>query len=157
MRTIDREIVSALILSKDGKLLMGRKDSTHGGVYSDCWHIPGGGLDTGEDLMHGLTREIAEETGIDISTGRVSLTDDSGYGESEKTLKESGERVLCKMHFNVYSVQLDRDAAQVPLAMNDDLVELRWFQMSELQELKLTPPSITLFRKLGWIHSNPSA
>lgn len=43
LREITREIVSGLIFSADGKLLMGKKDPTKGGVYSDCWHIPGGG------------------------------------------------------------------------------------------------------------------
>lgn len=136
---------------------MGRKDPAHGGVYSDCWHIPGGGLDAGEDLLEGLAREIAEETGIDTSAGHVSLADDTGYGESEKTLKDSGEKVLCKMHFNVYSVHLDQEAAHVSLAMNDDLVELHWFAMDELSGIQLTPPSVALFTKLGWIKAKPSA
>jgi hypothetical protein len=42
MREIERTIVSALIFSQDGKLLMGKKDPAKGGVYPDCWHIPGG-------------------------------------------------------------------------------------------------------------------
>lgn len=41
MREIERQIVSALIFSKDGKLFQGMKDPNKGGVYSDCWHIPG--------------------------------------------------------------------------------------------------------------------
>jgi 8-oxo-dGTP pyrophosphatase MutT (NUDIX family) len=27
---------------------MGQKDPNKGGVYSDYWHIPGGGVDNGE-------------------------------------------------------------------------------------------------------------
>jgi 8-oxo-dGTP pyrophosphatase MutT (NUDIX family) len=51
MRAIHRDIVSALIFAKDGKLLMGKKESDGGGVYADCWHIPGGGIDEGEDQI----------------------------------------------------------------------------------------------------------
>jgi len=42
MRTINRDIVSAVILSKDFKILLGKKDPSKGGVYASSWHIPGG-------------------------------------------------------------------------------------------------------------------
>ncbi|MEI8090766.1 MAG: hypothetical protein WCG98_00445 [bacterium] len=45
MREIHRTIVSAVIFSKDGKLLMGKKDPNAGGVYSQYRHFPGGGVD----------------------------------------------------------------------------------------------------------------
>lgn len=43
------------------------KDVNKGGVYTDCWHIPGGGIEEGEDKNSALMREVKEETGIDIS------------------------------------------------------------------------------------------
>jgi len=64
MRKIKRDSVSALIFTKDGKLFQGMKDPAKGGVYADCWHIPGGGIDEGEDKRTALIREIQEETGI---------------------------------------------------------------------------------------------
>jgi len=33
-----------------------------------------------------------------------------------------------------------------------DLVELKWFDMSELKAVKLTPPSVELFKRLGYIN-----
>ncbi len=45
MRTMQREIVSALLLSKDHKVLFARKNQNKSAVYSDCWHIPGGGIE----------------------------------------------------------------------------------------------------------------
>lgn len=45
MKIVNREIVSALIISRDRRLLMGMKIPNGGGVYSYCWHIPGGGVD----------------------------------------------------------------------------------------------------------------
>ena len=149
MKTIDREIVSALIFSKDGKLLMGMKDPESGGVYVDCWHIPGGGVDENETQLDALRREILEEVGIDIRSCRVALADDEGTGETEKTLKDTGEKVLCRMNFNVYRVDVDRDAAEIETKLSDDLVKLEWVVLAKLGDYKLTPPSVALFKRLG--------
>ncbi|MDD4937858.1 MAG: NUDIX hydrolase [Candidatus Shapirobacteria bacterium] len=150
MRTINRVIVSALIFSKDSKLFMGQKDTNKGGVYSDCWHIPGGGVDEGETKETALIREIKEETGIDISSLEIKLVDNQGKGTSEKTLS-TGEKVICEMEFNVYKIQLPQNSKDVKIILSDDLVEYDWFDLSDLQNQKLTPPSINLFRKLGYM------
>lgn len=150
MRTIHRDIASALIFSKDGKLLMGMKDPSGGGVYADCWHIPGGGVDAGETNERALHREVLEEVGIDITNCKVALADDQGSGETEKTIKDTGEKVLCKMKFYVYRVDIDQNAAVIELKPNDDLVKLEWVDLSDLDNYKLTPPSLTLFKRLGY-------
>lgn len=152
MREIKRQIVSALIFSKDGKLFQGMKDPNKGGVYSDCWHIPGGGIEEGENKKSALIREVQEETGIDISLYTIELVDDIGRGESEKTLKDSGEKVLCKMTFSVYKVVIsDKDADEIPISLNDDLIKYQWVNLTDLKTIKLTPPSIALFTRLGYL------
>jgi len=152
MREIQRRIVSALIFSKDGKLFQGMKDPKNGGVYSDCWHIPGGGVDNGETNEQALIREIKEETGIDISLYRIELIDDKGEGESEKVLKDTGEKVLCRMKFNVYKINIyDKVSKDIKVTLNDDLKEYIWMDMKDLKNYKLTPPSENLFKRLGYI------
>ncbi len=151
MRTIQRTIVSALIFSKDGRLLMGMKDPNSGGVYADCWHIPGGGVDEGETQEQALRREMLEEVGIDIADCKVTLADDQGSGETEKTLKDTGEKVLCNMKFYVYRVDVDSNAADIALEPSDDLVKLEWVDLANLREHTLTPPSVTLFSRLGYL------
>jgi 8-oxo-dGTP pyrophosphatase MutT (NUDIX family) len=153
MKEIERDIVSALIFAKDGKLFQGMKDSRKGGVYSDCWHIPGGGVDEGETKEEALKREIKEETGIDISGYEIILVDDAGRGESDKTLK-TGEKTRCKMKFFVYKVEIrDKNAAEIKVSLDDDLNKFRWTDPKELSNLKLTPPSVELFKKLGYLQS----
>jgi 8-oxo-dGTP pyrophosphatase MutT (NUDIX family) len=152
VRIIQREIVSALIFSKDGKLFQGMKAQNKGGVYSDCWHIPGGGLDEGEDKINAVIREIREETGIDISQSQIELVDDIGKGESEKILKDTREKVLCKMNFNIYKVVInDKNANEIKVELNDDLVRYQWFDLKDLHDIKLTPPSVELFRRLKYL------
>lgn len=150
MRTIYRDIASALIFSEDGKLLMGMKDPNAGGVYADCWHIPGGGVDKGETNGQALHREVLEEVGIDITSCTVTLADDQGSGETEKTIKDTGEKVLCKMKFYVYRVDMDQNAAEIEPKPNDDLVKLEWVDLADLSNYKLTPPSTILFKRLGY-------
>jgi 8-oxo-dGTP pyrophosphatase MutT (NUDIX family) len=151
MRHIHRDIVSALIFSKDNKLFQGKKDPKDGGVYSDAWHIPGGGIDAGENKIDALVREIKEEVGLDISKYPIELVDDTGTGQSEKVLKETGEHVLCDMTFNVYKVMLDKNADKISAQLNDDLVEYHWVDIADIPKFKMTPPSVELFTKLGYL------
>jgi 8-oxo-dGTP pyrophosphatase MutT (NUDIX family) len=65
-----------MIFSKDGKLFQGKKHPARGGVYPCAWHLPGGGIEEGEDKIFALRREVLEETGIDISPYSIELVDD---------------------------------------------------------------------------------
>jgi 8-oxo-dGTP pyrophosphatase MutT (NUDIX family) len=151
MRVIHRDIVAGLIVSKDDKFLFGMKDPKGGGVYADCWHTPGGGVEQGETQLEALAREIREEMGIDIAEASVTLLDDKGEGESEKSLKGSGEVVNAHMKFYVYKITFDKNAEDVKTMPGDDLEKFTWVDPDRLSEYKLTPPSIELFTRLGWM------
>ncbi len=153
MRTIHREIVSAHVYSSDGKLFMARNtDPNAGEAYGDCWKIPGGGVEPGENKLQALEREVFEETGIDISSFQAELVDDSMAGEAEKTFRETGERVLAKMKFFTYKVVLDKSATEIKITLDpQEFSEYEWFELPKLKLLKLSPPSIELFNKLGYL------
>ncbi|MET0728523.1 MAG: NUDIX hydrolase [Acidimicrobiales bacterium] len=59
----DWVVGGALILSGDGVLLVQnrRRNGSHD------WTPPGGVIDDGESLIEGLTREVAEETGLRVT------------------------------------------------------------------------------------------
>lgn len=147
MKTIHRNIVSALIYSKDNKLFLGKKNQNKGGVYVDCWHLPGGGVDQGETQTEALAREVLEETGIDIKNCHLTLVDDKDTGKSEKII--NGEKVLCKMKFNVYKIVLSRVSGAVRIKLSDDLEKYKWFRETEIMNYKLTPPLRKLIIKIG--------
>lgn len=148
MRMIKRDIVAAAITSKDSKLFLGKKNPKKGGVYIDCWHLPGGGKEEGETDLKALQREIIEETGIDIHNAQIQLIDSQGKGDSEKTLL-SGETVIVKMNFHVFSVRLPVAAQTIKLRLEDDIAEGMWVRKSDLPLLKLTPPSKELIERIG--------
>lgn len=58
------------IIYKDGKLFC-QQLKKQGGVASDFWCTPGGGLDPLEPLIDGLKREMIEETGVAPEIGRL--------------------------------------------------------------------------------------
>lgn len=149
MREINREIVSAVIISKDNKIYFARR--THpDGVYPDCWHIPGGGIEEGEDQITALKREIMEEAGIDTANSTIKFVDGEEHGEAEKTLRDTGEKVLCHMHFNDYQVNVDLDADKIKMNPTDDeFSESKWVNFDDIKKLNIVPPSIKLFKKMG--------
>jgi len=72
--------------------------------------------------------------------------------ESEKTLKTTGEKVLCKMKFYVYKVEIDnKNSNEIEIRLGDDLVKIKWVGLGELGSYKLTPPSVKLFTKLKYL------
>lgn len=146
MRTIQRDIASAVLLSKDGKVFLARKGGK--AVFAGTWTIPGGGIDEGEGKEQAMQREILEETGIDVKGMQAELVD-VGQGSSEKTLKDTGERVMVDMTFYDFQVMLDKNAEEIKLTIDpSEFEEANWFTKDELATLQLSPTCEKLFRKI---------
>ena len=73
-------------------------------------------------------------------------------GVAEKTLKETGERVLCHMEFNRFEVHIDdKEASEIELQVNDDLEEAKWFDKDELRTLTHIPGGAEFFEEMGYL------
>ncbi len=146
MRTIKRDIVGAFIFSSDDKLLLGKT-----GVYKGEWVIPGGGIEEGETKLQALRREMLEETGIDIDNHQVEVLGGTLSGQSEKTLRGSGERVKVDMVFYNYVVRLSKPAAEIKIKTEDDFIDAGWFGREELSSMQLSEPTVKSLKKLGYL------
>lgn len=149
MRTIERDIVGAFIFSAENKVLLGHNKK--GGVYQNQLVVPGGGIEDGESKLEAIKRETLEETGIDISDAVITEIDGSSAGESEKTLKDTGERVLVKMNFHDFKIQLKTDSNETKLSFEDDYAEAKWYTPEELTEAEIGPATRTTLQKLNFI------
>jgi 8-oxo-dGTP diphosphatase len=65
---------------------------------SNCWDLPGGGLYPEEDLLSGLKREVAEETGIrQFTVERLLTLVERFYPEGDGTLHSISLVYCCRM------------------------------------------------------------
>lgn len=151
MREIERDIVSAVLISKDTKIFQGLKDPNGGGSYAGYWVIPGGGIDEGEDKLGALIREVHEEAGIDISL-YTPIPVHETHGETVR--QKTGEQPeLVKMHFYTYQIDLSHMAVdiEVDIETTGEFIEYQWTEPSLLSEMKMPTPSEELFRHLGYL------
>lgn len=149
MRTIKRDIAGALLFSNDQHVLIGK--NVKGGVYEDLWVIPGGGIDDGESKEDAMKREILEEVGVDISGASISPVDLIQTGTTEKTLRDTGERVLVDMTFYNFKVMFDLPARDIPIKLEDDFGHAEWAPIDTLKDKAYSPSVEALLKSLDLI------
>lgn len=151
MRTIQRDIASALIESRDGKIFLARKNPKIGSVFPGQWTIAGGGIDEGETKEQAMVREIHEEMGLDVSGYEAKLVD-IGHATTEKTLRDTGERVLCEMTYYDYHVIMhDKDAADISLQVDEEFDGHQWVAKHDLASIDLNPTCTRLLKNIGYL------
>jgi 8-oxo-dGTP diphosphatase len=115
--------VSAAIF-RDGRVLIVRRARAPAkGIYT----LPGGGVELGETLEQAVTREIREETALDIEP--IELV-----GFRQAIARDAGGRV--ERHFVILPFAARYVAGEVSL--NEELSEAHWLDPAALGELKTT-------------------
>lgn len=72
------------LIIKDGKLFCQQLKANHSNTDGNFWCTPGGGIDFGESLHDGLTREMIEETGIAPHIGNLLFVQQFHDGTKEQ-------------------------------------------------------------------------
>ncbi len=149
MRVINRDVVGTFIFSSDNKILLGQ--SIKGGAYEGSWCVPGGGIEPGETALQAAIRETKEEVGVDISSFDIQLDNYPSFGETEKNLRDTGERVIVKMKFLNYIVTANKKAADIPASGTDDFASAVWHNVTDLPNLTISPAMEELLLRLGYM------
>lgn len=68
---VSRRVAVIFLVDTAGRLLMNLRDA-HASVAPNCWSLPGGGIEPGEQPEGAVRRELLEETGLSVN-GPVAL------------------------------------------------------------------------------------
>ena len=115
--------VSAAII-RDGKVLIVRRARP---PSQDLFTLPGGAVETGEALIQAVSREVSEETQLEIEP--VALA-----GFREVIGRDNGGRI--ERHFVVLCFAA-RYVSGEPVP-NEELAEIRWMYPQEIAGLRTT-------------------
>ncbi len=132
-------ITVTAVITKGDKVLLGRKPKDVG-PYPNTWVIPGGGINLGEETSEdALIREIHEETGIEI--------------KNIKPLLFVTDHEPNKKGVMTYYIHLVYKAEYMSGEVNaqDDVAHLEWIPIKDIPKITIARPSITTFKKLGWL------
>jgi len=122
----------ALTTDDSGRILLARISEGYPGA--GCWHLPGGGVDFGEQPRDAVVREVAEETGQDAEI--VDLMDVTSFrhrraiGPKGYPLDWHGVRAIFRAHVSHPS------KARVVETAGGSTSESRWWDPDEVPDLR---------------------
>jgi 8-oxo-dGTP diphosphatase len=111
--------VGAVIKDDEGRLLLIKRGHEPG---AGLWSLPGGRIEPGETDVEALTRELAEETGLEVQAGHL-------LGNVQRPGRQGA------------ILDIRDYAATViggTLSPGDDAADARWVDVAELSSLAVT-------------------
>lgn len=78
------EVIARAIIVVNQKILLQRN------VRRDEFALPGGHIEMGETLKESLVRELKEETGLDISVGKLAYVNENFFEQEGQEFHEIG-------------------------------------------------------------------
>lgn len=118
------------LIVHDGKVLLIRRGKE---PYKDHWSLPGGGVEPGETIREAVTREVLEETGLEVDVGPVA-------GYREEILGPREHYLVLAFHCTVTGGEL---------CAGDDAAECAYVDPNDVADLPLTPALLDVFRDAG--------
>lgn len=123
---VQRVAAYGLVL-RDGRILLTRLASR---ISADeRWHLPGGGVDHGEDPRDALVREIREETGLEAEVGETAHV----YSAHRPAMWRQGRRWDYQALRIVYDAWVPIDAPEPQVVEVDgSTVDVAWHPVADV-------------------------
>ncbi len=123
------------LLKKDGKILL-LKRHPNSKTNPNCWELPGGKVESGEDFDDAIIREFNEETGLSIE-----LNDLLGAVQEDFPHKKT---IALIMNVDISSKNLE-------VKISEEHVDFKWVKMEEIKDLKISGWFETLMEERNYI------
>lgn len=135
----DRPLLGVGAIIVDGaQILLCRRGKP---PYVGYWSIPGGLIELGEPVIDAVHREVREETGLEVKIVRLAevyeriAPDETGRTEYHFVLLD----YLCHVESGT-------------LKAGDDAADVRWFAVTDLASLEMTPGSLAVIERVLKTH-----
>lgn len=141
MRRHTHSGVYGIILNKSNQLLLVRKTR---GPYKGKLDLPGGGVESGEDKITCLKREVEEETGIIVNTARLAKDVD------HTTEYEASDGVMERLNHigSIYIVSDYDDSAFSSNIAEEDVSGSAWMGLGQITAEQLSPFALVAYQYL---------
>lgn len=137
---IKTKVLNIAVIENDGKILM-RKKPDGSQPYKETWYSFGGEIVDGKSPEEAAKEIVKLQTGINIKL-RKNLSWDT---EIKKDL--DGE---IKQFIYLDSLY-DYVDGNLQIGKNQNIEKLEWIPIEDLRQYDIVPPSVILFKKLGYL------
>jgi len=130
------------VVIDDGRALLIRRASP---PLKGEWSIPGGLLEVGETLAHGVARELAEETGLDARVVELIEVFERIFPAPPGADGTPGDTARPQYHFVILDYLCEIRGGT--LSVGSDAQEFAWAREEELSKFDLTVAVNRVLRK----------
>jgi 8-oxo-dGTP diphosphatase len=109
------------------------------------WSIPGGMLELGETLTQGVARELAEETGLEVSVAELLEVFERIFPAPQNADGTAGDSSRPQYHFVILDYLCELRGGT--LCAGSDALEFAWAREEDLAKFDLTAATTRVLRK----------